>query len=68
MSNINTNVKIIHSLRIHLELRKLGICPELEMKNPQSPNFNCWVYEATPELLSAFDLPAFYAPKVDLHK
>jgi len=26
-----------------------------EMKNPQNPNFNCWVYEETPQLLLAFD-------------
>ena len=25
------------------------------MKNPDIPQFNCWVYEATPELLAAFD-------------
>jgi hypothetical protein len=25
------------------------------MKNPNNQRFNCWVYAATPELLSAFD-------------
>lgn len=26
-----------------------------EMKNPQNPKYNCWVYAATPDLLAAFD-------------
>jgi hypothetical protein len=25
------------------------------MKNPHNPQYNCWVYAATPELLAAFD-------------
>ena len=29
-----------------------GLC---DVKNPQNMRFNCWVYEATPELLAAFD-------------
>lgn len=53
MSNVKT--KIIYSLRIHIELQRRGFVPLLEMKNPKNQNFNCWVYEETPELLSAFD-------------
>ena len=33
----------------------MGFKSIAEMRNPQNPNFNCWVYEATPELLKAFD-------------
>lgn len=51
----NAKFKIIYSLRIHLELQKCGFNYETEMKNPQNPQFNCWVYRETPELLDAFD-------------
>lgn len=49
------NFKIIYSLRIHLELQEMGFKYLTEMKNPQNMRFNCWVYEATPQLLEAFD-------------
>ena len=49
------NFKIIYSLRIHLNLQKMGFKYLTEMKNPQNMRFNCWVYEATPQLLEAFD-------------
>ena len=49
------NFKIIYSLRIHLKLQEMGFKYLTEMKNPQNMRFNCWVYEATPELLAAFD-------------
>jgi hypothetical protein len=29
--------------------------PITEMKNPQNPNFNCWVYAVTPDFTSAFE-------------
>jgi len=51
----NTNFKIIYSLKIHLALQKKGFKYETEMKNPRNPLYNCWVYEATPQLISAFD-------------
>lgn len=51
----NPNVKIIYSLKLHIELQRLGFVCLMEMKNPQNPKYNCWVYSATPELLSAFD-------------
>lgn len=47
--------KIIYSLQIHIELQKMGFNYETEMKNPSHPQFNCWVYKETPELLEAFD-------------
>ena len=49
------NFKIIYSLRIHLKLQEMGFKCLTEMKNPQNMRFNCWVYEATPQLLEAFD-------------
>lgn len=49
------NFKIIYSLRIHLKLQEMGFKYLTEMKNPQNMRFNCWVYEATPQLLEAFD-------------
>ena len=49
------NFKIIYSLRIHLKLQEMGFKYLTEMKNPQNMRFNCCVYEATPQLLEAFD-------------
>lgn len=49
------NFKVIYSLRIHLKLQEMGFKYLTEMKNPQNMRFNCWVYEATPQLLEAFD-------------
>ena len=51
----NQNVKIIYSLKIHIYLQKLGFQYLTEMKNPNNPRFNCWVYAETPDLLAAFD-------------
>ena len=51
----NTNYKIIYSLKIHIALQSQGFNYEVEMKNPTNSRFNCWVYEATPDLLTAFD-------------
>ena len=50
-----SNVKIIYSLRIHIALQAMGFNYITEMKNPSNNNYNCWVYEETPELLEAFD-------------
>jgi hypothetical protein len=33
----------------------MGFSHVMEMKNPQNSQYNCWVYEETPELLEAFD-------------
>ena len=51
----NSKLKIIYSLRIHIALQRQGFNCISEMKNPQNPQFNCWVYEETSELLEAFD-------------
>lgn len=51
----NTNMKIVYSLRIHIKLQKLGFRYLTEMKNPQFPHLNCWVYENTPEFDQAFE-------------
>lgn len=51
----NQNVKVIYSLKIHIALQRQGFKYLTEMKNPNNPRFNCWVYEETPDLQSAFD-------------
>ena len=51
----NQNVKIIYSLKIHIALQEQGFVYLTEMKNPNNPRFNCWVYAATPDLLASFD-------------
>lgn len=51
----NSKLKIVYSLRIHIGLQQQGFMYITEMKNPQNPHLNCWVYKETPELLSAFD-------------
>ena len=51
----NTNVKVVYSLRIHIALQQQGFSFITEMKNPQNPHLNCWVYAATPDFLAAFD-------------
>lgn len=53
MSNVKH--KIVYSLKIHIALQQLGFISIAEMRNPKNQHFNCWVYEATPELLEAFD-------------
>ncbi len=50
-----SNVKIIYSLKIHIELQRQGFECLTEMKNPNKPQYNCWVYAATPDFLAAFD-------------
>lgn len=50
----NSN-KIIYSLRIYLQLKEMGIEPIATTSNPQKPNFICWIYEKTPELMKALD-------------
>lgn len=51
----NQNLKIVYSLRMHIELKNKGFHCLTEMPNPQNTRFNCWVYEATPEFMKAFD-------------
>lgn len=61
----NQNVKIIYSLKIHIELQRQGFSPLMEMKNPNNPRFNCWVYAASPGLLTAFDALVREVPASD---
>ena len=51
----NTKVKIVYSLRIHIALQQQGFSYVTEMKNPQNPHLNCWVYAATPDFLAALE-------------
>ena len=51
----NTKVKIIYSLRIHIALQQQGFAHITEMKNPQNPHLNCWVYAASPDFLAALE-------------
>ena len=52
----NTNMKIVYSLRVHIKLQKMGFKYLTEMKNPQFPHLNCWVYENNPKFKAAFDV------------
>lgn len=54
-TDFQTGLKIVYSLRIHIELQKMGFQALTEMKNPQKPTLNCWVYEWTDEFQRAFD-------------
>lgn len=51
----NQNVKIVYSLKIHIELQRLGFQYLTEMKNPNNPRLNCWVYPATENFLAIFE-------------
>ncbi len=51
----NVKIKIIYSLRIHLALQEQGFNYMTEMRNPQYPHWNCWVYEESPALLASLD-------------
>ena len=50
----STKTKIVYSLRLHVALQQQGFVHITEMKNPQNPHLNCWVYEATPRFTAAF--------------
>ena len=52
---LNQKVKIVYSLRIHVALQQQGFVHITEMKNPQNPHLNCWVYAATPDFEAAFE-------------
>ena len=51
----NQKLKIVYSLRIHVALQQQGFTYVSEMKNPQNPHLNCWVYAATPDFIAAFE-------------
>lgn len=48
-------IKIVYSLKIHTQLQLQGFEYLKVMPNPKNENYNCWVYEATPAFLDAFD-------------
>ena len=52
---LNQKVKIVYSLRIHVALQQQGFVHITEMKNPQNPHLNCWVYVVTPDFTAAFE-------------
>lgn len=47
--------KIIYSKRIAIELRQRGFEILETQVNQYKPQFDCWVFEATPELFKALD-------------
>lgn len=52
---IPTSIKVVYSLRVHMELQSMGFQYIQTMPNPKNENLNCWIYEATPAFLDAFD-------------
>ena len=46
--------KTIYTKRVAYELRKQGFPIVRVEVNPNKPQFDCWVFEETPELLEAF--------------
>ena len=53
--SIKKDTKIIYSFRIKNLLEIQGFKPILETNNPYKSGFKCWIFEATPDLLKAFD-------------
>lgn len=49
------DVKVIYSFKIKNMLELLGFKPLLETNNPKNEKYKCWLFEATPALLEAFD-------------
>lgn len=47
--------KVIYSMRVMLALVNKGFQPKSIMPNPRDPQYNCWIYELTPELQEALD-------------
>ena len=50
---LNSNVKIVYSLRVHTQLQLLGFKHIGMMPNPQDEKYSCWIYERTPEFMNA---------------
>lgn len=48
-----TKQKIVYSLRIFLELQKMGFNPIATTTNPSNQNLMCWIFEKTPEFDAA---------------
>ena len=51
----NSNIKVIYSFRLKNLLEIMGFHFLLETDNPKKPEFKCWVYEATPAFMEAYD-------------
>lgn len=49
------NEKIIYTKRIAYELRKLGFQIVRVEPNPNKPQFDCYVFDATDDFRKAFD-------------
>ena len=47
--------KIIYSLKIMKQLLEKGIFPLETKNNPTNPEYLCWIYEITDELVVALD-------------
>lgn len=47
--------KIIYSLKVHIQLSKLGFKYVAEMRNPTNSNLTCWAYEVTEEFEQALN-------------
>ena len=44
---LNSNVKIVYSLRVHTQLQLWGFKHIGMMPNPQDEKYSCWIYERT---------------------
>lgn len=49
------DIKIVYSFKLKNLLELKGFVPLLETENPKKKQYKCWVYEATPAFLEAFD-------------
>lgn len=45
--------QIIYSANVMIQLVELGFIPISAMKNPKYPQYDCWVFELTPEFQKA---------------
>lgn len=47
--------QLVFSLKVHTALTLAGFKYIEMMPNPRYPQFNCWVYEATPAFMKLFE-------------
>lgn len=47
--------KIIYSANIMTKLVEKGFMPIATMPNPRYPQYNCWIFEVTPEFSVALN-------------
>lgn len=45
--------QIIYSMKVMLRLVELGFYPVWKMPNPRFPQYECWVFDLTPEFQCA---------------